>query len=53
MAQKLGYANFSLLKKLILKDLIVGMPKFWFKEDKVCDVVQKFNMSNPPSNQRK
>lgn len=33
----LEHISFSLLNKLILKDLIVGLPKFRFKEEKVCD----------------
>lgn len=33
----LVHAGFSLINKLITKDLVLGLPKTKFKEDKVCD----------------
>ncbi|XP_070031723.1 uncharacterized protein [Nicotiana tomentosiformis] len=35
--RRLGHANFSLLNKLIQKDLVRGFPNSKFKEHKVCD----------------
>ncbi|XP_070013836.1 uncharacterized mitochondrial protein AtMg00300-like [Nicotiana sylvestris] len=36
--RRLGHASFSLLNKLIQKDLVHGMPMSKFKVQKVCDV---------------
>nr|XP_009615500.1 uncharacterized protein LOC104108221 [Nicotiana tomentosiformis] len=35
--RRLGHASFSLLNKLIQKDLVCGLPNSKFKEHKVCD----------------
>lgn len=35
--KRLGHASFSLLNKLILKDLVVGLPKSKFKDENFCD----------------
>ncbi|XP_075087716.1 uncharacterized protein LOC142169713 [Nicotiana tabacum] len=35
--KRLGNASFSLLNKLVQKDLVRGLPKSSFKEHKVCD----------------
>ncbi|XP_075075485.1 uncharacterized protein LOC142162738 [Nicotiana tabacum] len=35
--RRLGHASFSLLNKLIQKDLVRGLPMSKFKEQKVCD----------------
>ncbi|XP_070004883.1 uncharacterized protein [Nicotiana sylvestris] len=35
--RRLGYTSFSLLNKLIQKDLVRGLPMSKFKEHKVCD----------------
>ncbi|XP_070045585.1 uncharacterized protein [Nicotiana tomentosiformis] len=39
--RRLGHASFSLLNKLIKKDIIRGLPKSKFKDHKVCDVCVK------------
>lgn len=51
--KKLGYVSFSLLNKLVLKDLVVGLPKSKFKEDKICDACEKVNISSLSSSQRR
>ncbi|KAF3684265.1 Eukaryotic translation initiation factor 5A-4 [Capsicum annuum] len=35
--RRMGYVSFSLLKKLISKNLVRGMPKLKFPDNKVCD----------------
>ncbi|XP_070037073.1 uncharacterized protein [Nicotiana tomentosiformis] len=40
-AKRLGHANFTLLNKLIKKDLVHGLPKSKFKDHKVCDTCAK------------
>nr|XP_016457078.1 PREDICTED: uncharacterized protein LOC107780968 [Nicotiana tabacum] len=39
--RRLGHASFSLLNKIIKKDLIRGLPKSKFKDYKVCDACVK------------
>ncbi|XP_070031606.1 uncharacterized protein [Nicotiana tomentosiformis] len=39
--RRLGYASFSLLNKLVQKDLVRGLPKSSFKEHKVCNACVK------------
>ncbi|XP_070042859.1 uncharacterized mitochondrial protein AtMg00300-like [Nicotiana tomentosiformis] len=39
--RRLGHASFSLLNKLIKKDLTRGLPKSKFKDHKVCDACEK------------
>ncbi|XP_070020494.1 uncharacterized protein [Nicotiana sylvestris] len=41
---RLGHTSFSLLNKLIQKDLVHGLPMSNFKVQKVCDVVLKESM---------
>ncbi|XP_075080527.1 putative mitochondrial protein AtMg00300 [Nicotiana tabacum] len=38
---RLGHASFTLLNKLVRKDLIHGLPKSSFKDHKICDVCVK------------
>ena len=35
--KRLGHASLSLLNKLVVKDLVVGLPSIKFNDDKVCD----------------
>ena len=35
--KRLGHASQGQLNKLIIKDLVIGLPKTKFKEDKVCE----------------
>ncbi|XP_075084694.1 uncharacterized protein LOC142167952 [Nicotiana tabacum] len=39
--RRLGHASFTLLKKLVRKDLVRGLPKSSFKNHKVCDACVK------------
>ncbi|XP_019240158.1 PREDICTED: uncharacterized protein LOC109220150 [Nicotiana attenuata] len=39
--RRLGHASFSLLNKLVQKDLVHGLPKSKFAEHKVCDACTK------------
>ncbi|XP_070050844.1 uncharacterized protein [Nicotiana tomentosiformis] len=39
--RRLGHASFSLLNKLVKKDLVHGLPKSSFKDHKVCDACAK------------
>ncbi|XP_070032745.1 uncharacterized protein [Nicotiana tomentosiformis] len=39
--KRLGHASFTLLKKLVRKDLVRGLPKSNFKNHKVCDASVK------------
>ncbi|XP_075106969.1 uncharacterized protein LOC142179962 [Nicotiana tabacum] len=39
--RRLGHASFSLLNKLVKKDLVRGLPKSSFKDHKVCDACAK------------
>ncbi|XP_070042949.1 putative mitochondrial protein AtMg00300 [Nicotiana tabacum] len=41
--RRLGHASFSLLNKLVKKDLVRGLPKSKFKDHKVCDACVKEN----------
>ncbi|XP_070047150.1 uncharacterized protein [Nicotiana tomentosiformis] len=41
--RSLGHASFSLLNKLVKKDLVRGLPKSSFKDHKVCDACAKEN----------
>ncbi|XP_070052227.1 uncharacterized protein [Nicotiana tomentosiformis] len=38
---RLGHASFTLLNKLVRKDLVLGLPKSSFKDHKVCDAYVK------------
>lgn len=38
---RLGHSNFSMLRKLTSKDLVLGLPKLKFREDKICDACTK------------
>ncbi|XP_075087779.1 putative mitochondrial protein AtMg00300 [Nicotiana tabacum] len=38
---RLGHASFTLLNKLVRKDLIHGLPKSSFKDHKMCDACAK------------
>ncbi|XP_070029457.1 uncharacterized protein [Nicotiana sylvestris] len=39
--RRLGHASFTLLNKLVRKDLVHGLPKSSFKDHKVCDACVK------------
>jgi len=39
--KKLGHVSLSLLNKLILKDLVVGLPTIKYNDGKVCDACAK------------
>ncbi|XP_070039729.1 uncharacterized mitochondrial protein AtMg00300-like [Nicotiana tomentosiformis] len=39
--RRLGHASFTLLNKLVRKDLVRGLPKSSFKDHKVCDACVK------------
>ncbi|XP_070005826.1 uncharacterized protein [Nicotiana sylvestris] len=39
--KRLGHASFTLINKLVRKDLVRGMPKSSFKDHKVCDACIK------------
>ncbi|XP_075080559.1 uncharacterized protein LOC142166047 [Nicotiana tabacum] len=39
--RRLGHASFTLLNKLVKKDLVRGLPKSSFKDHKVCDACVK------------
>ncbi|XP_019252767.1 PREDICTED: uncharacterized protein LOC109231564 [Nicotiana attenuata] len=39
--RRLGHASFSLLNKLVKKDLVRGLPKSRFKDHRVCDACVK------------
>jgi len=39
--KRLGYTSLSLLNKLVLKDLVVGLPTIKYNDGKVCDACAK------------
>lgn len=39
--KRLGHVSFSLLNKLITKDVVLGLSKLKFREDKICDACIK------------
>lgn len=39
--KRLGHASFSLLKKLVARELILGLSKTKFSEDMICDACTK------------
>lgn len=51
--RRLGHINTSLLNKLIAKDLVCGLLKIKFGEDKVCDAYVKENIPKSPSNKNR
>ena len=50
--RRLGHVSSSLLNKLISKDLVRGLPKLKFCENKFVKGVSKENKSDHPSSQR-
>ena len=38
--RRLGDASMKILSKLVKNDLVIGLPKFIFDKDKICDACQ-------------
>ena len=38
--RRLGHAHFDLISKLSKNELVIGLPKFIFEKDKLCDACQ-------------
>ena len=39
--RRIAHINMEHLNKLICKDLVIGLPKLKFEEDRLCDACQK------------
>ncbi|XP_070026120.1 uncharacterized protein [Nicotiana sylvestris] len=51
--RRLGHASFTILNKLVKKDLVRGLPKSSFKDHKVCDACVKRKQVRSPFKPKK
>ena len=50
--RRLGHSSMDILSKLVKEDLVKGIPKLTFENDKLCDACQKVNRQNRYLKQR-